>query len=186
MKAKDYCLHHSLSRPATNLKTGLIWFVVLELLVLIIAFIVSFLFGKFDFSIPFYYLCLLSSVLVYCFCLKKICVLSIEIYQHYAFHHIIKYQWNCWNGNNWDYFRSRHLGTNLVSRQCHTICGEKQTVKQRSLTYWFTQARENLPKKSKYFDFFGKFCIFAKKYSVWNEKLQKRFCNGNRLKNVCR
>jgi putative component of membrane protein insertase Oxa1/YidC/SpoIIIJ protein YidD len=84
MQARDYCLYHSLSRPSTNFKTGLIWFVVLELLVLAIAFVVSFLFGKLKLTVSFYYLYLLSSVLVYCIYLKKICVLAIEIYQHYA------------------------------------------------------------------------------------------------------
>lgn len=84
IQARDYCLHHSLSRPTTNLKTGLIWLVGLELLVLAISFSISFLFKKNEFSVSFYYLYLLSSVIVYCTCLKKVCILAIKIYQHYA------------------------------------------------------------------------------------------------------
>jgi len=84
IQARDYCLHHSLSRPAANLKTGLIWLVGLELLVTAFAFGISFLLRIFELSISFYYLYLLSSIIVYCICLKKICILIIEIYQHYA------------------------------------------------------------------------------------------------------
>jgi putative component of membrane protein insertase Oxa1/YidC/SpoIIIJ protein YidD len=84
MQVRDYCLHHSLSRPATNLKTGLIWLVALELLVIAFAFGIGYLFRIFEFSISFYNSYFLSSVMVFCICLKKICILTIEIYQHYV------------------------------------------------------------------------------------------------------
>ena len=83
-QARDYCLNHSLNRPDTDLKTGLKWFVVLELLIVGAAFVVDFLFGKFGFSISFYLLYYWASIIVLCFGLKKICIVAIEIYQHYA------------------------------------------------------------------------------------------------------
>jgi putative component of membrane protein insertase Oxa1/YidC/SpoIIIJ protein YidD len=83
-QVRDYCLNHSLNRPDTDFKTGLKWFVGLELLTITFTFGVEFLFGEFGFSVSFYPLYSLISVIVFCFALKKVCIVTIEIYQHYA------------------------------------------------------------------------------------------------------
>jgi len=84
VQAMDYCLNHNLNRPDTDLKTGLKWFVGLESVIIGLALGVNFLLCKFGFSVSFYLLYLLISVIVLCFGLKKVCIIAIEIYQHYA------------------------------------------------------------------------------------------------------
>jgi len=82
--ARDYCFNHCLNRPDTDVKTVLKWLLALELLIFALTFVCGFLLGRFDISFSFYNLYLLISFFVFFICLKKICVLAIECYQHYA------------------------------------------------------------------------------------------------------
>ena len=81
---RNYCLYHKLSRPDTNLAIGLKWFLGLELLTVALTFGVNFLLGKFGFSISLYLLYSLASFIVFVVSLKKMSIIAIEMYQHYA------------------------------------------------------------------------------------------------------
>ena len=84
IQVKEYCLYHRLSRPDTDLMTGLKWLLGLEILVIIFALAVDFMLGRFGFSVSFYLLYLLTGFIVFFISLKKICIIAIEMYQHYA------------------------------------------------------------------------------------------------------
>jgi putative component of membrane protein insertase Oxa1/YidC/SpoIIIJ protein YidD len=82
--ARDYSLNHPLARPATNVVAALKCLVLLEMLVIVMALALGFLLGRLGISFPFYTLHSSAGVIILCTHLKRICILLIELYQHYA------------------------------------------------------------------------------------------------------
>jgi len=82
--AREYCLHRKLARPKTDVKKVVILLIMLELLIVSLTFGIDSLLGWLGISFAFSTLYSLVSVVVFCAVLKKLCVLSIELYQHYA------------------------------------------------------------------------------------------------------
>lgn len=90
-EAYAYCCKRKLLRPKTNILTLLKWLLFLELFATTFAFSVYFLFNKIDsfllFSfeassiLRFYLLGNLIAILLF---LRKILIIAVEIYQHYA------------------------------------------------------------------------------------------------------
>ena len=83
-QVRNYCLYHKLSRPDTDLIIGLKWILGFELLTIAVALVVDFMLCRFGFSISFYLLYSLASFTVFFISLKKMCIIVIEMYQHYA------------------------------------------------------------------------------------------------------
>jgi len=82
--AKEYCKIHELSRPGTDIKTGVTWFIYLNLFAGALALSVLFLFALLGINTSFIILYSLSGFVTFFVFLKKMCILSIELYQHYA------------------------------------------------------------------------------------------------------
>jgi putative component of membrane protein insertase Oxa1/YidC/SpoIIIJ protein YidD len=82
--AKEYCKNHELSRPDTDIKTGVKWLIYLNLFAVVSALSVLFLFTSLGINIGFIFLYILFGLTIFFVFLKKTCVLSIELYQHYA------------------------------------------------------------------------------------------------------
>jgi putative component of membrane protein insertase Oxa1/YidC/SpoIIIJ protein YidD len=82
--AKDYCLYHELVRPNTDIKIVVKWLLCFEGITLMLSFIFQVLFNRFGIFLHFFSLYSLVNMVVSVVCLKKICILAIEMYQHYA------------------------------------------------------------------------------------------------------
>ena len=82
---RRYCSEHELSRPKTDIFTAVKWFVVLEALVCLVTISICFVLGRWC-NIRFYFVNVyfLSSIAVFLLFLKKICIIAVELYQHYA------------------------------------------------------------------------------------------------------
>jgi len=81
---RDYCLNHELARPDTNIKTVLKTLVVLKTIILALTFGIEYLLSQLDISFAFLNLYIAVSIIVFGICLKRLCVLAIELYQRYA------------------------------------------------------------------------------------------------------
>ena len=82
--AMNYCQFHELVRPKTNLTRFVTWVLFIEIISITLTCISSQLFYWFSFFFPFGALYSFVSTIVFLIFLKKICVLLIELYQHYA------------------------------------------------------------------------------------------------------
>ena len=80
----DYCRNRELARPKTDIKTVVKALIVLQALILAITCVIYWLLGRLDIFFFFSNLYSVVSVVVVCACLKKLCILFIETYQHYA------------------------------------------------------------------------------------------------------
>ena len=82
--AREYCLNHELTRPRTNMKTFVAWVLFIEAISIICSYMLYKLFHWFSISFPFNVLYFLLSAVFFLVFLKKICVLFVQLYQHYA------------------------------------------------------------------------------------------------------
>ena len=82
--ARNYSLNHELMRPKTNIVTFILWVLGIELISVVWAYIVLHLFHWFGIVFSFSTLYSLFSVVAFFIFLKKICILWVELYQHYA------------------------------------------------------------------------------------------------------
>jgi len=83
-KVRLYCSDHQLVIPKTNVKTILIWLFIMEFLAIVLALGGYMLLAWFDISFSFLLLHSLSVICVFCLFLKKLCILFVEVYQHYV------------------------------------------------------------------------------------------------------
>jgi putative component of membrane protein insertase Oxa1/YidC/SpoIIIJ protein YidD len=82
--AREYCLNHKLERPKTDIKTFLKWVLFIEIAVVALMFAFYFLLAGFGISFSLKILYVWAETVVAFVCLKKVCILMIELYQHYA------------------------------------------------------------------------------------------------------
>ncbi len=82
--ARDYCQNHPLIRPKTNIITFVLWVLAIEVISVVIAYITLRLFQFLGITASFSTMHAITFAIVVIFLLKKICVLLIELYQHYA------------------------------------------------------------------------------------------------------
>ena len=83
-KVRKYCLHRELIKPNTNILIFVCWLLLLEIMVACLSVGVDCLFDWFDISFSFSILHFLTGIVVFFIFLKRICILLIELYQHYA------------------------------------------------------------------------------------------------------
>ena len=81
---RDYCCNRQLIAPETNIISLIVLILLLELMSIIAALATYYVLNWFDISFSFEILHLLVSVTVFCIYLKKICIVAVEVYQHYA------------------------------------------------------------------------------------------------------
>jgi len=82
--AMNYCQYHELVRPNTNLIRFVAWVIFIEIISISLTYMLSQLFDWFSIVFPLGLLYSTVSAIVFLTFLKKICVLFIELYQHYA------------------------------------------------------------------------------------------------------
>lgn len=79
-----YCINRELVRPKTNIVTALKYLLLLEILIIALTYCFVYLFLWFGVSLSFSVAYSLTSIVVFIVRLKKICIISVELYQHYA------------------------------------------------------------------------------------------------------
>ena len=84
-----YCRNRKLIRPDTNIKHALKWIFYYEICVVVISMLLFILLNRLGISFPlfskkFIFLFYLVSFLLFVVCLRKVLVLGVELYQHYA------------------------------------------------------------------------------------------------------
>ena len=82
--AQDYCLNHELIRPKTNIITFVLLVLVIEIISVALTYFLFNLFHWFGILFSFSTLYSFVSVGVFLIFLKKICIMLIKLYQHYA------------------------------------------------------------------------------------------------------
>ncbi|MDL2314928.1 membrane protein insertion efficiency factor YidD [Bacteroidales bacterium OttesenSCG-928-C19] len=82
--AEEYCLNRKLVRPQTNVFTLLKWVLLIEVSAVAVSYIVYQSFEWFGISFQFKSIYTCISILLPLLLLKRICILLIELYQHYA------------------------------------------------------------------------------------------------------
>jgi len=83
-KVREYCNNHELVRPDTNILKVLIFVLLIEAANSVLYYGIHYLSTMFGISLSFLFLYLFSSVVVLSIFFKKLCILFIELYQHYA------------------------------------------------------------------------------------------------------
>ena len=82
--ARDYCLHHTLVKPNTDIPTFILWVLVIEIISFASTYILYRLFHWFGIVFSFHTLYFVVSVIMFLIFLKKICIIMIQLYQYYA------------------------------------------------------------------------------------------------------
>lgn len=82
--AREYCLHHDLVRPATDAKRAVGWWLAVEVAACLLSFGIDWILRQWGISVSFLLVHSLSGVVIVLVFLKRICILSVELYQHYA------------------------------------------------------------------------------------------------------
>jgi putative component of membrane protein insertase Oxa1/YidC/SpoIIIJ protein YidD len=80
----DYCYKRKLARPNVTLITALKWWLLLECVVVLLTLCTVALLERVGLSLDFWRIHSIVGLVAFVMCLKKICVLLIELYQHYA------------------------------------------------------------------------------------------------------
>jgi putative component of membrane protein insertase Oxa1/YidC/SpoIIIJ protein YidD len=81
---RDYCQEHELIRPDTDVKKIVIWILGIEISSITLAYILYCMFCWVSVIFSFGALYSGVSVILYLIFLKRICIILIELYQHYA------------------------------------------------------------------------------------------------------
>lgn len=79
-----YCINRKLSRPKTNIVTALLFLLLMEVLIVVLSFGFNYLLVWFEIFLPYSTVYLFVTVIVLSINIKRMVVLSIELYQHYA------------------------------------------------------------------------------------------------------
>jgi len=82
--AMNYCQHHELVRPNTNFTRFVMWVLFIEITSITLSYVLCKVLHWFSIVLSFVTLYSIISPIVFLIFLKKICVLLIELYQHYA------------------------------------------------------------------------------------------------------
>ncbi len=79
-----YCINRELVRPKTNIVTALKYLLIIEILIIALSYSFVYMLHWFGISLSYSTVYSITSVGIICASLKKISILSIELYQHYA------------------------------------------------------------------------------------------------------
>jgi len=82
--ARDYCLNRKLVKPNTDIFTFILWVLIIEIISLSLTYILYRLFHWFGIVFSFSILYFVVSAIMFLIFLKKICIILIKLYQHYA------------------------------------------------------------------------------------------------------
>ena len=81
---RQYCFCRELVRPKTNILKAIFWLLLFEMINVALFYCISLLCALFGISLSSSLIYLITSILVLSISIKKICILLIELYQHYA------------------------------------------------------------------------------------------------------
>jgi len=79
-----YCINRELVRPKTNFVTALKYLLIIEILIIALSYCFVNILHWFGISLSYSIVYSITSVGIICASLKKISILLIELYQHYA------------------------------------------------------------------------------------------------------
>ena len=79
-----YCINRELVRPKTNIVTVLKYLLIIEILIIALSYFFIYTLNWFDISLSYSIVYSMTSIGIIGVSLKKISILSIELYQHYA------------------------------------------------------------------------------------------------------
>jgi putative component of membrane protein insertase Oxa1/YidC/SpoIIIJ protein YidD len=81
---RDYCLNRKLIKPKTNILTFVLLFLSVEIVSFVLTYILCNLFHWFSIFVSFKILYSVVSIVLFLIFLKRICIMLVELYQHYA------------------------------------------------------------------------------------------------------
>lgn len=80
----SYCINRELVRPKTNVITAIIYLLILEIIIIALSYLFAYIFNWLGISLTYSITYSLITISVLYLSLKKLSILSIELYQHYA------------------------------------------------------------------------------------------------------